>query len=171
MGVTWRDPRNGVGYAAACARAALSIYGGDRSDVVVDAIEIAERYAAGEEISAKAASGAAAAAADAIATAYVAYAAVAASDAAYAAVYAVYAVTSDDAAVAASDAAYVAVYADGAYANAVQAGVDPLLLRRLEAEWWVRDLGGSDDAERVRAARVAFLAAGIEAAEKVLGAG
>ncbi len=46
----WRDLRNAVGWAAACARLALPFYDGNQFSDVAAAIEIAERYAAGEEI-------------------------------------------------------------------------------------------------------------------------
>ncbi len=46
----WRDLRNAVGCAAVCARLALKFYRGNWFADVVAAIEIAERYAAGEEI-------------------------------------------------------------------------------------------------------------------------
>ncbi len=48
----WRDLRNAVGWAAACARLALPFYDGDHRDDVVAAIEVAERYTRGEEIAA-----------------------------------------------------------------------------------------------------------------------
>ncbi len=46
----WRDLRNVVGWAAACARLALPFYDGNRRDDVVAAIEITERCARGVEV-------------------------------------------------------------------------------------------------------------------------
>ncbi|KKM72267.1 hypothetical protein LCGC14_1422150, partial [marine sediment metagenome] len=80
----WADRRNAAGFAAACARLALPFYDGDRRSDLVAAIEIAEKYAAGEKISTDTAaayavayayaSGGAAAAAAYAATAAAAYA-------------------------------------------------------------------------------------------------
>jgi len=150
--IPWRDRRNSVGYAAACAREALPLYRGDRRGDLIAAIEIAERCAAGEEISEDTADAADAAFTAAYATTY---------SSAYSSAYA--------AAHAAHGAHATYSTSDTSAASAIRAGVDPLLIRRFEAEWRVRDLGGDGvEPDRARAARVAYLVAGVEAARSVL---
>lgn len=132
MNYLWKDPRNAVGFAAACARAALQFYEGDGRDVLVRAIKIAEACSRGRCI-------------DRRATYAIAYAIAnadhtpndAANAAAYAtanAVYTAYATanTAPNATHAATDAA----------ANAAKAGVPRETIDKLHAKWIVKDLGG-----------------------------
>ncbi len=151
----WRDLRNAVGWAAACARLSLPFYDGSRLTDVIAAIEIAERCAAGEEIDAHAARAAAHAARDAAldaarAAGYAANAAVrGAANAARATAY-----TSD--AYRAADAAARAAYA--AYA-AVRAGVSQEAVDQLQLSAIAVDLGLVFESETYFAA-IAALAIG-----------
>ncbi len=142
----WSDPRNAIGWAAACARLALPFYGGGRLADVVAAIEIAERYAAGEEIDTTDD-----AAADAAAYAAATSAAYAAADAAAAATaasaYAAYYTAAAAATAAATYAANAAACAAACAAAAARAGVSQEAIDQLQLSAIAVDLGlalGSD---------------------------
>ena len=166
-GREWADRRNAAGFAAECARLALPLYKGDRRQDLVTAIELAERYVSGEEITAHAA----------YAASSPAYAASRDADAAsYAAATAAYATASlgGAAADAASYAAALVAASDTAYAaaaciNATHAGVDTHELQIAFARWAVRDLsGGRDLSAELRQAAGAAVVAGDEAFAKEL---
>ena len=145
--------RNAAGFAAECARLALPFYCGDHQSDLIAAIELAERYADGEEIDSDdivAIRDAASAARDVADVADSAYAAYSAYSAAYAA----------DAADAAADAAA----ARRAAAWADEAGIDSSELRIAYARWVIRDLAcGRELPEELRQAAGAAIVAGDEA--------
>ncbi len=149
----WRDLRNAVGWAAACARLALEFYVGDRPADVIAAIEIAERYAAGGEISASAASAATATAASSHAAANAA-ASTAASAASAARAYAAYAAYA-----AARCAAYAADAASAAAHAAARAGVPQEAIDQVQLSSIAVDLGLVADSDSYFAA-IAALAIG-----------
>ncbi len=161
----WRDPRNAVDWAATCARLALPFYDGDRRGNVVAAIEIAERYAAGEEIDDAAYAAYAAYAATAAAAAATATAASAAASAANAAASAASAHSASSRAAAnaanAANAAARAAYrgAHAAYRAAVQAGVSQDAVDQLQLSAIAVDLGLVFESETYFAA-IAALAIG-----------
>jgi ATP-dependent Clp protease ATP-binding subunit ClpA len=106
----WKDLRNAIAFAVECAKIARPYYKGKRAKDVDRAIDLADRFARGEHITANAAAYAVGKASNAAnATAYAAYAASNAADAANTA--------------AAANAAANAVYAaaDAAAASAVYA--------------------------------------------------
>ena len=47
----WRDPKNVIGFAAACAREAVAFHKGPKRKVLVQAIELAEAASRGEKLS------------------------------------------------------------------------------------------------------------------------
>lgn len=160
----WSNSRNAVGFAAECARLALPFYDGNRRSNLVAAIEIAERYANGEQIdsaTARAASNAASSA-TAFTAADAADTAAHAADAAAYTAYAAYAYTTDTAFTAdAADAADASYTAAG---HAAHAGVDSSEIQIAFARWVIRDLSGNRDLdEELRQAAGAAVVAGDEA--------
>ncbi|KKM86193.1 hypothetical protein LCGC14_1281340 [marine sediment metagenome] len=148
----WADHRNAVGFAAGCARLALPFYRGDRRSDAVAAIEVAEKYVAGDQI-------------DTIGVADAAYdVAYDADDADAAATYAATAAAAYVAARAAYAAAAAAYWAD-------KAGVDNSEIAVLYARWTVRDLGCGKVDEQTRQAAGAAIIAGDENLAKELLAG
>ena len=159
----WVDPRNAAGVAAECARLALPFYDGDHKSDLVAAIEIAERYASGEEIDAGAAStayGNAADAANAPSTSTADASAYAADASAYAA---------DVVADVVADI-YAAYTSAGYAADAANyAGADAHEIRVAFARWVVRDLSdGRELPEELRQAAGAAAVAGNEALAREL---
>ena len=132
MTYVWKNPRNAVGFAAACGREALPFYDGTQRHLLVEAIEIAEAYSRGEgivgaEVMARRAYdaniGHTRAAFDAIGAA------------------------GDAAATVAAIAGTTGFFATADGANAVHAGVPQHIIDRLHYRWIVRDLGGDPDTE------------------------
>jgi len=173
----WQDLAHAVGFAAACARAALPYYDGDNRAALVAAIQIAERCAAGEAIDPDAAD----------AVAYAAYAAdahgAARADGAAAAdaldadaigafniyVYAVYAAA--DAADAAANAAVAdsdaAANAADAAADAAHAGVDQTEIDTLWRDAVARDLGAVPGGDSYYAACAALSTGDLDLAREL----
>ena len=140
---SWQDLKHAVDFAAVCARLALEHYSGEHREDLVAAIEIAERYVAGEVIDFKVAHAAAHVAA--------ARAVAARADAARAAASA--AASAADAARAAARAADSATFAADA---AARAGVDQ---DEIDARWRdvvAIDLGADPDSDRYFAACAAL---------------
>ncbi len=138
----WNNRRNAVGFAAACARLALSFYDGEGRSDLVAAIEIAERCANGEQID-DAEDFADAICDDDYDAADVAWSAVSA--------------------VSVIPAAYSAYYAIYAAADAGHVGVDSSEIQIAYARWVVRDLSSDQDLdEELRAAVGAAIVAGDE---------
>ncbi|KKM86195.1 hypothetical protein LCGC14_1281360 [marine sediment metagenome] len=153
----WNDLRNATGFAAACARLALPFYGGERRSGVVTAIEIAESYVNGEQISSTTArAGARAAIYSAYATDYAATDSTDA-DSAYAAARA-----AACAARAATDFTAAAIYIARAAIYASHAGVCDSELQIAFARWVVRDLSCDQLDEQIRQAAGAAIVAGDE---------
>jgi len=182
---SWQDLKHAVDFAAVCARLALEHYSGEHREDLVAAIEIAERYVAGEVIdfkvahaaahvaaaravaaravaaradAARAAASAAASAADAArAAARAADTATFAADAADTADYAARAAdTADYADYAARAAARAADSATFAADAAARAGVDQ---DEIDARWRdvvAIDLGADPDSDRYFAACAAL---------------
>ncbi len=170
----WRDPRNAVGWAAACARLALEFYVGDQLATVVAAIEIAERCAAGEEIDARAAravavdAAAAAAANDANDAVDAARAAADAADAAANAAAAAYAAdAAANAAYAATATAHAAAAAVYVAANAVRAGVSQEAVDQAQLSAIASDLGLVADSDSYFAAIAALAIGNIDWAREI----
>ncbi len=160
----WRDPRNAVAWAAACARLSLPFYDGGRLTDVIAAIEIAERYAAGEEIDANDAHVAAA-------TAYAATAYAATANAAWAAANATNAATATAnaawAAANATNAANAAANAANAARAAVRASVSQAAVDQLQLSAIAVDLGLVFESETYFAAIAALAIGNIDWAREI----
>lgn len=139
---TWCSSRNAVGFAAECARLALSFYDGHGRQVLVAAIEIAERFARGRNIVSHVARAAACGA-------YVVPTRIA-----KAAAYAAFAAADASSSVSAANATYAAHAAINTWR------VHDVL--RVFARWVAKDLGIKLSTAQQRNAAVAALAAGNE---------
>ncbi len=148
---TWANLNNAVGFAAECARLALSFYKGDHRRKLVRAIEIAEAYGRGEYIDPETVHAAAYAADVAIGAATddsATYATTAAADAAHAIATATAGTDVDDVV--------------DAVEAAIDAGVDPRQILDVFVQWWARDVGVQAPSGEARDAVTALLIIGEE---------
>ena len=168
----WSNRLNTAGFAAECARLALPFYKGDRKSDLVAAIETAERYAGGEEISYSASVSAADNARYAAYNAHEYIDDVDAADIAFLAAQATSAASNTVAyAVNTVDCIdYRAITASATAAHyAARAGADAHEIRAAFARWVVRDLSGERELpEGLRCAAGAAIVAGDEDLAKEL---